>query len=251
MQYDQEAIEYFDGMRVALLAPIGHMEPLWVRSVFNAVAYSWQHGVRIYEMGQINRQVVHWARNELMKTALEAISPTGEPYTHYWWTDTDHVFPASTLCRLAATMAQLGDASAVSALYYARAGKTLPVAYVKDFSDDQYRHFPIVEFPDGVGLVDAVGFGCILCRRELFESIPYPWFRFPEGAGEDMFFCSNARNSGHRVYVDGRVKIGHIGDPQIINEQTYLDYVHDHCEEIGEKIRVGLGGVLHGSTTPE
>ena len=250
MRYTQKEIDYFKSMRVAILSPLAHIEPKWVRSVVNMTAYSWQFGLKIYEMGELHRMVVHWARNELAKTAVEAVCPTHEPYTHFLWLDSDHVFHPYLACQLARHMANEEEAHIVSALYYARSEKFLPVAYVKDFSDNEFRHFPILEVPDTLCQVDAIGFGGVLTRREVFEKVPYPWFRFDK-AGEDIYFCVEAKKAGFNIFLDGQMKMGHIGDAPVVGEPEYKQYLLDHAGELGDRIRVGLGGKQHGTDLHE
>jgi len=240
--YTDKELAYFDSMRVCILSPMAHVEHDWVQSTINMTAYSWQFSLRIYEMGKLSRMVVHWARNELAKMALEAICPTGEPYSHFLWLDTDHTFKPFLACQLARHMAEHEEIDAISALYYARSGKILPVAYVRDFSGDQYKHFPIVEVPEGLCEVDAAGFGAMLTKRKIFEAMPYPWFSF-EHCGEDIYICAQSKKVGIRWFLDGAMKIGHVGEPPTINEDTYKKYLSEHSDELGERIRVRLGGV--------
>jgi hypothetical protein len=61
--------------------------------------------------------------------------------------------------------------------------------------------------------------GFNLFKMDLFrdEKIPRPWFKTlqeygPEGARamtQDLYFFENARNAGHRVACDTRVRVGH------------------------------------------
>jgi len=60
--------------------------------------------------------------------------------------------------------------------------------------------------------VDAVGAGCLLIRRDVFQKIKKPWFYFhPEGKyGEDLYFCYNARLAGYKIAVRPDVHCEHI-----------------------------------------
>ena len=57
------------------------------------------------------------------------------------------------------------------------------------------------------------GMGCALVRRECFEKISYPWFKYVEYKNgeilsEDNYFCDRAAGLG--IEADGRVRCGHV-----------------------------------------
>jgi len=210
----------------------------FAKCVSNMIAYSWLNGLKIYQMGITERMGLEWARNDLARTALTATNEyTGEPFTHFLWMDNDHVFNPDLACVLALN----SDKDMISALYYGRT-KPLPVVYVKDNSDDEYKHFPLIQVPDDVFRCDAVGFGALLMKREVFERVPEPWFTLDYRGGEDIAFCVSARKHGVEIYCDGRYKLGHIGDPQIVTEQNYLSHLEANKDLYADKVKVNLGG---------
>lgn len=225
----------FGRMRVCILSPIIHVEPKWVQSMVNMVAYSYEQGLKVDQMGLTERMVVHWARNELAKAALDK-----GVHTHFLWLDSDHVFNPDLACQLARHFA-LPEVDAVSALYFSRTEPYMPVAYVKDETEDIYKHYPLLEAPNNLCEVDAVGFGAIMTKREIFEQMEYPWFGFRD-AGEDIAFCVKAKQKGFRLFLDGQYKLGHFGDKQIITAQTYEAFRLANPERFGEKIKIALGG---------
>lgn len=237
-----EIQKLYSDMRIAILSPITKIHGKWVRSLVNMVAYSWAHGLKIYEMGIVEGMVVHWARDELAKQALLAEPTPDGPYTHFMLLDSDHVFPPHMACQLAGHFIN-PVVDGISAVYYARNGNPLPVVYVKDPSrdDSKYMHYPVVGIPEGLCQVDAVGFGAIILKREVFEALPVPRFRF-DGCGEDVFFCVNAKEKGFRIFVDGTMKIGHLKDPEEVNSATFEKYFAENEKELGERIQIRLGG---------
>jgi hypothetical protein len=240
----------FDQMRIAIISPISKIEPQWLRSLVNMVCYSWSNGLKIYEMGTLYGQVVHWARDELVNQALEAKSPEGLPYTHFLFLDSDHVFPPQLGCRLANNFVNPA-VDMCSAVYYARNGPPLPIVYVKNPKKPEggkYTHFPVIGIPDGLFEVDAVGFGAVMIKREVFEAMPNPRFRF-DGCGEDIFFCYHAKQKGFRIFVDGGMKMGHIKEPEVVTEETFKRYCEEHAEELGERIPIAFGGKYDESGT--
>lgn len=59
------------------------------------------------------------------------------------------------------------------------------------------------------------GFACALIRTEAFYDILYPYFKYEtRGDGsilsEDYYFCQMAISAGFKVWVDPRVKCGHL-----------------------------------------
>lgn len=231
--------ERFKGMSVVILTPCGGYENSvkFTKSVANMVAYSWMHGLSIFQMGITERMVVDWARNDLARKAKDHINEyTGEKFTHVLWLDDDHVFEADLACVLARH-----DRDMVSALYYARIGKTLPVVYVKDDTGDEYKHFPLIQAPNCIFECDAVGFGAMLMRRDVLDCVPEPWFTIDYRAGEDIAFCVRAKKNGVRVWCDGQYKLGHIGVPSVIGHRDHLKYIEEHRDEFADKVKIQLG----------
>lgn len=83
----------------------------------------------------------------------------------------------------------------------------------RDFGEQnrvKFADMPYGRFPAKGG-----GLGCALIRREAFEKLPYPWFRYVEydnGAilSEDNYFCDKAASAGIAIEADGRVRCGHV-----------------------------------------
>lgn len=64
----------------------------------------------------------------------------------------------------------------------------------------------------------CVGCGCLMIRRKVFETVPFPWFETPyeqyednkwSMIGEDAFFCIKAEKFGFDIYLDQRIKSPH------------------------------------------
>lgn len=228
----------YAGMNVAILTPCKDYEvPVrFCQSVANLVGYSAKHGLKVETMGVMERMPVHWARQELCRQVKSI-----QEITHLFWLDDDHIFNADMLCYLARH-----DKDVVSAVYYGRVGRHLPVVYVKDTTADKYKHFPIVELPETLCEVDAIGFGACLMRRDVLDRMPEPWFTFaPGGVGEDVYFCVHAKQAGIKIWCDGSYTVGHIGEPQVVDRATHLRFMEANKDEYADRIRVGLGGQVH------
>jgi len=238
----------FSTMRVCVLSPIVHMEPQWIRAVVNAVAYSHSQGLRVEDMGIIERTVVHWARNELVRAALPLKSiHDDKPFSHFMWLDSDHIFERDLICHLARHFVR-PEVDMISALYFNRTKPYFPVAYVQDTNENPYTHYPLIEVPNCLCEVDSVGFGAIMTKREVFEGMEDPWFhmtgRNGEHVGEDMSFCVHAKQAGFRVFLDGQYKLGHFGEKVIVTESVYKKNLEENPDLLGDKVKVALGGII-------
>lgn len=240
--YTEEERKVFSKMEIVILSPMMIIEPMWVKSVVNMMAFSWMQGLKVYQMGITIKTVVDWARNELAELGLNyKCDYTGRHFTHFLWLDTDHTFNADLACQLARSFV-FPEVDAVGALYYMSKGPTLPVVYVKDDSPDKWKHYPIIDVPNSLCEVDAFGFGAVLMKRDVFERVPKPWFTIDWRGGEDVVFCTKAREHGVRLFLDGRYKLGHVGEAPIIGEQTHVDYMKEHEDEYSDRVKVALGG---------
>lgn len=228
----------YAGMSVCILTPnadyTAHAK--FCQSLASMIAFSWHYGLKIYEMGITERMVVDWARNDLARRAKNNISYlTGKKYTHILWLDNDHVFTPDMACYLARE-----DLDVVSALYYQRTAPYHPVVYTKDDTDDKYKHYPIIEVPNTLIEVDAVGFGALLMKRDVFDRVPEPWFTIDYKAGEDIAFCVKAKENGVKIHCEGRYKLGHIGPPEIITAGHLAAEQKRNPEVYKDRIRVNF-----------
>lgn len=85
---------------------------------------------------------------------------------------------------------------------------------------------------------DAVGFGGVLIKVDVLKGMQKPWFMTTTGAGEDIYFCWEAGKAGFKIFMDTSIKLGHLGQPPVITEETY------EKQESTKQIRK-----LHGETS--
>ena len=247
--YTGRELELFSRMSVLVLSPIADytVNNQFAKSLVNMVAYSWMQGLKTYCWAHTERTVVDWARNSLGRYVRDhECEYTGEHYTHCLWLDSDQTFNPDLLCRLASH-----DKEMVSALYFARGPKPMPIAYVKpirpkgpcDLTDrDSYKHSQILEVPGTLMEIDAAGFGGLLMKREIFVKVPEPWFTIDALAGEDVAFCVKAKNYGYRIYLDGQYHMGHIDAPVVVSTDQYRAYRDAHPEEFADLLRCEIEG---------
>jgi hypothetical protein len=228
----------FAKMRICILSPIMKAEPQWVRCLANMIAYSWHKGLEIHAMGMVEGMVVDWARNELANQAYHTKSIiNNKHFTHFLWLDADHVFNPDLACCLAKHFIRK-DVDGVSALYFHRDGPPMPVAYVKDDTEDEYSHNQLVNVPPALIEVDAFGFGACMMKRAIFGVVPKPWFTIDWKAGEDLAFCVKARGMGYRFFLDGAYRLGHIGCPPVVTYKDWEEYYNEHQGDYADRVKV-------------
>jgi hypothetical protein len=228
-RYTEEEREHFKKMRVVVLSPVMYDYPKFWRSLVNMIPFSQFMGLRIDEMAMTERTVVDWARNDLAEQAMEAKSPIDDkPYTHFLWLDCDEIFKVDLACQLARH-----DVDMVSALYYSRLAPHKPLVYLNAHDPkDEYKHYPLLEIPAALVQVDAFGFGACLMKREVLEKIPQPWFTLDWRGGEDITFCTRAKQHGIKLYCDGAYSVAHIGMNKLVTTADYQQWYQDNLEEI-------------------
>ena len=125
-----------------------------------------------------------------------------------------------------------GPADICGALAFTRNPPHDPVLYVCEKGYDPverteyFINRPLTRYPrNSLVEVDAVGFGAVVFKTSILHKMKRPWFMSTCGSGEDIYFCYKAtREAGARVFSDTRVKLGHVGNPQIITEETHESY---------------------------
>lgn len=122
-----------------------------------------------------------------------------------------------------------GPADICGALAFTRNPPHDPVLYtcIEGYDPVERKPYfinrPVLRYrKDALNEVDAVGFGAVVFKVSLLSRMKRPWFMTTSATGEDIFFCYKAKKeAGARVYADCRVKLGHVGLPIIVTEETY------------------------------
>ncbi len=166
----------------------------------------------------VERLHVDRARNEIVDMVLhperprppqypEGVNPAYKQATHVFFIDDDMLLPPTALLHLLKH-----DVPIVGGLYFGRMQPHLPIAY-RHVEDNQW--IPITEFCAGLQEVDAIGAGCLLIKREVFEKMSRPWFEFSDRMGEDMYFCEQAKQLGYTILLDADVECKHIAQMEV------------------------------------
>ena len=184
---------------------IGYVHQGTLRAEFVESLFKVTQSTDIVRIAKDCGALISRGRNEVVRAFLNQTD-----CTHLWFVDTDMVFDATHLHRLAQA-----DRPIVSALYYGihQNGERFPVAH-------HIHEGRIVRArPKGnIAEVDAVGMGCCLIKREVLEALnePEPYAFFQETTwndqpvGEDVTFCLRAQRAGHKSYVATKVRAGHV-----------------------------------------
>jgi GT2 family glycosyltransferase len=139
-------------------------------------------------------------------------------YDYMMWIDSDIVFSNRSFKAL------LDMKKDIASGWYSQPGGSTPV--VERMDNEYFISHGSYEFISAEGMeamrapfvADYIGFGWVLVRKGVFESIEYPWFapkvrRLPGGiedvCSEDVAFCSDARAAGFEIWVDPQVRVGH------------------------------------------
>lgn len=184
---------------------------------------------------QSMRQVVHHARNEIVKSTLTRYPEA----THLFFIDDDICVPPDGLLRLLSH-----NLPVVTGMYVQRALPTLPVVFRRDKNG---HHVHLTKFCTGLQEVDGCGAGCLLIRTDVLRAIEAtgePWFNFPKsGISEDLAFCERVKKLGYPIVLDLDVRCTHLG----IMEFTYdlfeqaatdgLSYETDDLARLSQDVR--------------
>ncbi len=159
--------------------------------------------------------------------------------THICFIDSDNVLSNDTIVKLLEL-----DLPFVGALYFRRQGTPEPVACYWHNKHRTKVRFATQEVYDycaehDLGIydgpvslpephlmeVDAIGFGCTLIRREVFEAIKPPYFgRHGNDSGEDLVFCKLAEDAGYKPQLAIGCQIGHIATYQV-TMKDFAEYI--------------------------
>lgn len=188
---------------------MGHIHTLLVVTITKwlAEAYRGEYNLSIYPT--LSVQPVDNARNHIVEEFLKT------DCTHLFFVDSDTIPPVSALKRLL-----VADKDIISAL-------TPIIEHDESRKNDSngfYRKMNVVGMNDKhvseyMGLIPVKGAGgsCILIKREVFEKMEAPWYRFqyqddngkPIIVGEDILFTAKAIALGFQPWADTSIICKH------------------------------------------
>lgn len=175
---------------------------------YSGMALVAKHNIDI-RINMLNSSILACSRNDLAAEAVRCGA------THMLCIDSDMRFPKDALVRLLKH-----DADIVGINYSTRKVPPGFVAFKKKGKTNE-EHVKLETLPTSTGLeeVDAIGFGMVLIRTDVFRMLDYPAFetRYDQEAkmwiGEDVDFCLKAKAAGLQILVDQDLskECAHIG----------------------------------------
>ena len=174
---------------IALLLPTNRgLKPKTLQSLLEMVAHTTVKTVLISTEGFTTAENRIWLAAQAIKKGA----------THLLFVDDDMVYEKDMLEKLLEH-----DVDIVGAKYANRRGTGEVIEYLDEPEGNFFK-------------VKALGGGCLLVKKVVFERTPQPWFGYktlPTGAvsmSNDWFFCEKAHESGFEIWCDTRIKPGHI-----------------------------------------
>lgn len=152
-----------------------------------------------YNVEQVRNLIVHYT--------LEC------GYDYLFSVDSDIVLPKDSLTKMIEH-----DKDMVCGIYIQRIPGTHTIEVYGVPEGGGMTHIPY-ELIEGQGLVEVAGcgFGCVLVKRAVMQTIQYPHFVYKSAidhkntVSEDVYFCMQARDHGFRIWCDTSILCDHIG----------------------------------------
>lgn len=174
------------------------------------------------------------AREKLVQEALKG----GMDFIFMY--DDDMVLPIDTVEFLLKDMEEHPEMDVVAPLAFMRNPPHYAVIYtvVEGYDKDSHQPYFINQFvknypKDTLVECDAVGFGGAMIRMSMVKKLKPPYFFSTTGSGEDIYFCMKSRQEvGARIFMDTRVKLGHLGKPPVIDEAYFEKWIKDNKHDI-------------------
>jgi GT2 family glycosyltransferase len=181
----------------------------------------------------VGRLLTPYAREKLTESALAI----GADYMVQF--DDDMILPVDMVECMLQDMENQSEIDVLGALAFMRNAPHFPVMYTTTEGYDPVHRTPyyireiVKKYPkDTMVECDAVGFGAVCIRMDILKKMKAPYFMSTTQSGEDIYFCYKAKKAGARIFMDTRIKLGHLSNPFSIDEAYYEKYAKEHDIEI-------------------
>lgn len=180
------------------------------------------------------RLLTQMAREKLLKVSLDQ----GMDFCIQF--DNDMGIPGDMSIRLLDDMIRHPEIDVLGALAFMRNPPHYAVIYnvlegydtkeaLPYYINHFYKNYP----KDTLVECDAVGFGAACIRLSFVRKhMKEPYFMSTSATGEDILFCSNVKKAGGRVFMDTRIKLGHLKNPEFIDEEYAEKWWKDHQHDM-------------------
>jgi len=180
------------------------------------------------------RMLTQMAREKLIEVALAS------EMDYILMYDDDMLLPPDMAVKMIEDMENHPEIDVLAPLAFMRSAPHYAVMYtVKEGYDpvrreDYFINHWVVNYPkDKLVECDAVGFGAVIIKMSMVKRMTKPYFMSTSPTGEDILFCVNARKQANaRIFMDTRIKLGHMGDPTLIDEDYWEQFSKTHGVEI-------------------
>ena len=144
------------------------------------------------------------ARNNICKIAI------AYGYDYVLMVDSDTIIPPDTLDLMLDPPVDV--CLGVCPRKNTKEGKS---AMVKLGSDNYSNNYLYSELPEERVRVKGGGFACALVKTSVLSQLDYPWFQYVTNEdystlSEDFYFCQHANLYGVDIWMDPRVRCGHL-----------------------------------------
>jgi GT2 family glycosyltransferase len=182
----------------------------------------------IFKVSQQYSSMVNYARCKCAGADVNQgknQKPFGDmEYDYMLWIDSDIRFNNEMFQKLvdmdkdiaSGWYAQPGGAS--SGGFYTPVVETMDDEFFKQHGTYQFLTTEDMSKKTEPFTVDYIGFGWVLIKQGVFESIEYPWFApklmhidkdIQDVCSEDVAFCHDARDAGFKIWMDPTCRVGH------------------------------------------
>lgn len=156
-------------------------------------------------------------------------------FSHILFLDLDHTHPIDIVQRLARWVYYDPKKLVVGGLNFRRGEPFDPCIFI-EAPDGEFR--PPLQWERGIGEVQAIGFGCILMSRKVFEILPGPWFQYVYQyfedeiyPSEDIYFSTLCNVHGIKLWCDTTTTSPHLID-SIVDEDVFRHWIADHPQAV-------------------
>lgn len=180
------------------------------------------------------RLLTPMAREKLISVAIE------KKLDYIMMMDNDMLYPYDFFEAMLKDVEEHPEIDILAPLAFMRNPPHNAVMYTSTEGYDTQRHESyfynnfVKNYPkDTLIECDAVGFGAVLINMRIFAKMKAPYCFSTTGSGEDIYLCYKAKKEANaRIFMDTRIKLGHLGSPIVIDEEYRKQYVKAHGEEI-------------------
>jgi len=148
------------------------------------------------------------------RTQLVSLSLKNPAVTHCLFIDTDVIPDDKNFLDIMVSY----DLSIIGLLCTKKCPPYEPILWKHDAPEEEKKNgFWVGGLGKGLVEVDATGTGCLLVKREVFEVMKEPYFKFISSyddnifQSEDVYFLNKAQSRGYKVYVDTEHTCTHLG----------------------------------------